>query len=277
MRSRSLTLARLLAASLLARLLAVSLLACLPALSLVACTSDRSIYLPPDGGPWEYPVTLEPMSASARVERLAAFQARNPDVCAAIDEFGRCTYTPECPLTSGEGVPDSAAAARVARDFLERNRDFFHLTGDLPRVQSVRRYADGRWWLWFAPQEVAGIEVFGTSIVVELRREVTRVDGGHYPELRVPSSPRISEEEARAQLPAEIDYPCWTTIHAVLRPDPVMIGFPLRLGPHDSPTRMELRTAYRFSYEGSPSMVIQDVYVDVMTGERIASINHVIC
>ena len=227
--------------------------------------------------PWTYPDTIFPLSETERVQRLAVFCQQNPDVCVAMDSFGRLTEVSPCQVPAGPYAPDSAAAAGVAEHFLESNRELFNLGSTLPAVVGVRRYADEHWRVHFSLQVVEGSLVYNTSIVVDVAGAVYHAEGGHFSRVRIPSAPNVKVEEARALLPPTINYPCWTPIHAGLLPEAPRVVYPLVFGPHQDPTRLELRTAYRFSYGGGPIHVVEDIFIDVMSGEQIADLPYVIC
>lgn len=205
------------------------------------------------------------------------YRQRNPGVCAAMDAFGRLTEARSCPAPAGPYAPDSAAAASTARSFLEGNREFFYLGSTLPAVARVRRHPDGRWQVRFASQVVDGCLVYGTAISVDVARAVCHAEGGHFWRVRVPSTVNVPVEEARGLIPADIMFGCWGLTPASLGPEAPRVVFPLVLGPRPAPTRLELRTAYRLSYLGGPTGVLEDVFIDVMTGEKIAIEIHVLC
>ena len=231
---------------------------------------------PPE--PWEYPDALDPLSETARAQRLAMFRQRNPDVCVEMDAFGRLVAASNCPTPTGPHASDSSAAARIALDFLAGSREFFYLTGDLPAVIAVRRGWNDTWKVYLAGQQCDGCNVYGTGITLRVGSRVFAAEGGHYARVRTPAEPDLTVEEARSKLPFAIVFHCWTPIDATLAPDAPRVIYPLVVGPIDHPTRLELRTAYRFSYEGGGfGGALQDVLLDVMTGEELATLRHVIC
>lgn len=244
-----------------------------------ACSDGHSVYRPgPGEDPWQYPITLRTLDEQERAARLARFRERNPRVCVSIDPFGRLAAGGGCVPDLVAGVADSAEAARVAADFLERNREFFYLTGRLPAVRRVYGQPGQTWFVEFALQSIDGIEVWDTRIGISLDQSVFLAWGGHYPECRIPERLNLDPEEARASLPPVILYPCWGPIEAYLVDTWTLVAFPLPVGPAGAPTGIELRTAYRLTYSDSGQrLLLEYVFVDAMDGARIASVPLIVC
>jgi hypothetical protein len=229
------------------------------------------------GDPRSYPDTLRELDSDSLVRREAAFNTRNPSVCEAMDAFGRLRSNLNCPVPEGEEVADSAAAAGLALAFLQQNREFFYISGDLPALRLTRHRSDGIWVVVFALQQVDGCEVEGSQIILWVKNQVCAAFGGHVPGYCVPATSLWSVERARAAQPATIAFGCWTTYHAVLGQEGVKVGFPFRLyGPGGQLAAYELRTAYRFTYYAG-GLAVEDVYVDVMSGELLEVVPRIIC
>jgi len=90
----------------------------------------------------------------------------------------------------------------------------------------------------------------------------------------------LTADEARICIPGAIQFQCFTRIDAYLGDEAVLVAFP-RLQSGD-PIRggsqsLELRIAYRFSYEDDRGAVLRYVFVDALTGEKLASRNVIVC
>lgn len=230
---------------------------------------------PPES--WSYPDTLLPLAPSVRAERLARFLLLNPTVRAGMDPYGRPVEADSVAMPPEEPVGDSTAAVAIARDFLERNREFFYITGDLPAVQRAGRSPFGAWWVTFSLQSVQDVPVRGTSIGIGLVRSVFAVRGAHYPGVRLPARSRLSVEEVRARLaPNEMFY-CWSMVEIYLRPTPGLMILPWLVDPLRPGMGLSYRYAYEFWYEDETGSPWKAWAVDAMTAEKIAITWMVLC
>jgi hypothetical protein len=247
--------------------------------AITGCSEQGNLVVPgPERVSIIYPDTLDPISGFDQQALLDRFQDRNPGVCAAFDSYGRPRAGIDCDEPSEQGVADSASAVALALDFLKRNRIFFNLSSDLPAVARVRQApVSDHWAVTFAQQSVGEYEVDGTAITVRLARTVYAVEGGHYRKFSVPTKTNLDPDQARSVLPTAIVFPCWSPMDASLGAESHPVIIPLPTDSHIPAPPLEMRATYRFSYQTGFGQTVLDSYVDVMTGETVASRPRIIC
>ncbi len=248
-------------------------------LGIPSCGRHQDPLSPPPTAPeaWIYPDTLAPLPPDVRHQRLARFRARNPTVDASMDAYGRPAPASHPRPPAEECVPDSAEAVAVARGFLDRNREFFYIAGDLPPVETAFHPPDGPWRIDFGLQTVAGIPVHGTGIQISLVRFVYAAGGGHYPAVRIPASAGLSPEEAQARVPADVLFHCWSPVQIVVRPGPGLMVYPWPTDVQQLDGPLTYRYIYRFWYDDADGQSWQAIAVDAMTGEKLGTIWSVLC
>jgi hypothetical protein len=254
-------------------------LAVLSGTSLSGCFGHHSPTPPPEATeePWTYPDTLLPLAPEVLADRLARFGQLNPRLHARMDPYGRLMPSLDAPLPAEDGVGDSTEAVAIARQFLERNREFFYITGDIPAVEHVSFSPPGSWSVSFAEQTVGGVVVFGTWIGVGLDRSVYAASGGHYPKVRLPSEPGLDPAAAAALLPQSDTFQCWSRVDIFLRPTPDVLVLPSEFEPRSGSVGLAYRYIYRFWYEDERGLRWRADGVDAMTGEKIPWLWTVLC
>lgn len=243
------------------------------------CHKHHSPTAPPEAAvePWAYPDTLLPLAPEVLADRLALFSRLNPRLRARMDSYGRLSSSPDVPLPAEDGVGDSTEAVAIARQFLERNREFFYLTGDIPAVARVSYLPSGSWAVTFAEQTVRDVPVSGTQIGLGLDRSVYAASGGYYPRVRLPSKPSLDPAAAAATLPQSDTFRCWTPVEIVLLRTPDVLVLPWELGPRSGSVGLTYRYVYRFWYEDEGGHRWRADGVDAMTGEKLPWLWMVLC
>ena len=219
-----------------------------------------------------YPTTYAPLSARELAQRTARFERENPGYCTTLDAYGFTKDSHDCSyLRTGELTCSNldeliqTATADVARNY--QFTGVLHGDDLQVRMYSCRDLNNyPMLTLRFQNQVWNGMEVLGTQVMTHMNDAgVWSIIGHHYPDIYVPE-PSVSIEAGKASLVGLVihgfsygggyDY---TVTEDSFVGEPSRIIYPYTIG-----TRIELHVAWNIQ------VAHWNVYVDTMTGERLA-------
>jgi len=236
---------------------------------------------------FRYPTTYHQLPNNI-LDSLKQGYLRDKNSCfqTTLNAFGFCAssdyYNSNCNQDCRS--VSKAQVIRMTMDFLQKNKTFTGIT-DTSKVKITSYYAFGksyyctadssRWKITIGNQIADSLEVLGTSIYLQLSYNgVTEIMGNWYPIIDIPLVEAISYEQAKSKLMGkQFDFICWTNIHTTINQDTRWDEPPKRklIYPLDKNDAIELHVVWVLKSG------IFTFYVDVMTGELLASFMNVIC
>ena len=234
-----------------------------------------------------YPTTYHQIPSNT-LDSLKKKYLKDKDSCfqTTLSEYGFCTSSPnynfncnQCCLALNQNK-----AHDLALIFLEKNKLYAGIS-DTSATKIKSYYAFGKsylctsdsstWNIVIGNQVYSGLEVVNTGIYLRLNfYGVTEATGNWYPVITIPKKEAYSYDMAKSSLLGkQFDFMCWTMIHFKIDKDTKWVEPAQRkiVYPVSKNYTIELHVVWVLETTGF------SFYIDVMTGEVIASMMNFVC